>query len=139
MVMDSALALRATSLSTGSFSIPNLPAYFKYSLRQNPYERQVLLETKGWFFQGNFYIKPRAYESYDRDNFAYLASTCYPEADYLRIRACSDFLILLFHLDDITDDMDTTDTDTVAEIVMNTLRDPQGYDSPTRVGVLIKE
>ncbi|KAF5358646.1 hypothetical protein D9758_007705 [Tetrapyrgos nigripes] len=139
MVMDSALALRATSVVTGSFSIPDLPSYFKYSLRKNSYERQVLFETKGWFFQGDFFVKPRASDSYDRDNFAFLASTCYPEADYLRIRACSDFLILLFHLDDITDDMDTTDTDSVAEIVMNTLRDPYGYDSPTRVGVLIKE
>jgi len=123
-----------------SFAIPDLPSYFKYSLRRNQHEKIALRITKNWFFQGCQDKKfERAKAQYDVDNFAFLASTCYPEADKEHMQTCSDFLILLFHLDDITDEMTPIQSDSTADIVMKTLRNPHGYSSPTRVGFLIKE
>ncbi|THV00187.1 terpenoid synthase [Dendrothele bispora CBS 962.96] len=134
----------ATATKVKSFAMPDLPAYFPYSLRRNEHEIAALKVTKNWFFQGcrdnlpgSKYTKAKV--QYDLDNFAFLASTCYPEADRERIQTCSDFLILLFHLDDITDEMTPAQSDSTADIVMNTLRNPEGYTSPTRVGVLIKD
>lgn len=45
----------------------------------------------------------------------------------------------LFHLDNLSDDMDTVGTQTTANVVMNTLYHPNTYSSATRVGIMTKE
>lgn len=67
-----------------------------------------------------------------------LTSACWAFVPYHRLKACSDFINWLFHLDNISDDMDDKSTNGVAKEVMTTLTDPDTYDPKTDVGKLTK-
>jgi len=52
-------------------------------------------------------------------------SLCHPYCDNLeRLQICADFGNYLFHLDDLTDEMDLKDADTIREAVMGVIREP---------------
>jgi len=55
-----------------------------------------------------------------------------------KVRVVCDFTIWLFHLDDLSDDMDDKSTDAIANEVMTTYHQPHTYDPKTYVGKLTK-
>jgi hypothetical protein len=59
---------------------------------------------------------------------------CYPDAGCPQLRVCNDFLTYLFHLDNLSDDMDDRSTKTTADVVLNALYHPHTDRSPARVG-----
>lgn len=63
---------------------------------------------------------------------------CYPGAAYPQLRVCNDFLTYLFHLDNLSDDMDKSGTVTTADVVMNSLYHPGQYQ-PSRIGKMTRE
>ena len=67
-----------------------------------------------------------------------LTCSCYPLAPLRKLRVCCDFMNWLFHLDDLSDDMDDKSTDTIGNEVMTTYYQPYTYDPKTHVGKLTK-
>ena len=64
---------------------------------------------------------------------------CYPAADLERLRVCCDFMNYLFHIDDLSDDMDKVGTAGIGNEVMNTLYHPYSYQPTTRLGRMTAE
>ena len=62
---------------------------------------------------------------------------CYPTAAYPQLRVCNDFLTYLFHLDDLSDDMEEGATST-ADVVNNALYHPSHHQT-SRIGKMTKE
>ncbi|KAG7094685.1 Sesquiterpene synthase Agr1, variant 2 [Marasmius oreades] len=62
----------------------------------------------------------------------------YPGAAYPQLRVCNDFLTYLFHLDNLSDDMDNQGTTNTGDVVMNALYHPGKYTSP-RVGKMTRD
>jgi len=54
------------------------------------------------------------------------------------MRACCDFTIWLFNLDDLSDDMDDKSTVAIGDEVMATYHQPHAYGPKTHVGKLTK-
>jgi len=55
-------------------------------------------------------------------------SLCYPYCDNLeRLQVCADFGNYLFNLDDLTDEMDLKDADSIREAVMGVIREPEAW------------
>jgi hypothetical protein len=49
---------------------------------------------------------------------------CYLDAGCLQLHVCNNFLTYLFHLDNLSDDMDDRSTKTTADVVLNVLYHP---------------
>jgi hypothetical protein len=64
---------------------------------------------------------------------------CYPNAACPQLRLCNDFLTYLFHLDNLSDDMDNRGTMTTADVVLNSLYHPQAFNTPARAGKMTRE
>jgi len=67
-----------------------------------------------------------------------LACITYPLAPLRKVRACSDFMVWFFHIDDISDNMDGKSTVTIGNDVMTAYHQPHAYDPKTHVGKLAK-
>jgi hypothetical protein len=70
--------------------------------------------------------------------FLELTCACYPLAPLHKLRVCCDFMNWLFHLDDVSDDMDDKNTITIGDEVMTTYLHPDTYNPQTHVGKLTK-
>jgi len=55
-----------------------------------------------------------------------------------KLRVCCDFMNWLFHLDDLSDDMDDRSTVAIGNEIMATYNHPETYDPETHVGKLTK-
>ena len=64
---------------------------------------------------------------------------CYPTADLDSLTLCTDFMNYIFHIDDLSDDMNKTGTTGIASEVMNTLNNPSSYQPTTRIGRMTAE
>lgn len=67
-----------------------------------------------------------------------LACACYPLIPLHKLRVCADFMNWLWHIDDISDDMDDRSTVTIENEVMATYYHPDTYIPETSVGKLTK-
>jgi len=67
-----------------------------------------------------------------------LTCACYPTVPLRKLRVCCDFMNWLFHLDDLSDDMDDGSTVTIGNEVMTTYHHPDAYEPKTHVGKLTK-
>jgi hypothetical protein len=56
-----------------------------------------------------------------------LTAYCYHNTDDHRLRVVCDFMNFLFHLDDISDDLKTTETVALSDVVMNAFASPHSY------------
>jgi hypothetical protein len=63
---------------------------------------------------------------------------CYPDAGAPQLRVCCDFMNYLFHLDDLSDDMDCRSTRSIADSVLNALYHPR-KTGKSRVGRMTTE
>jgi len=62
----------------------------------------------------------------------------YPVVPFRKLRVCCDFINWLFHLDDLSDDMNDRSTVAIGNEVMATYYYPDTYDPKTHVGKLTK-
>ncbi|KAF8580485.1 terpenoid synthase [Ramaria rubella] len=56
-----------------------------------------------------------------------LAAYCYTQCNDERFRLVCDFMLVLFLLDDLSDDLMTRDTEVLADVIMNALAFPESY------------
>ncbi|KAJ7718889.1 isoprenoid synthase domain-containing protein [Mycena olivaceomarginata] len=88
-----------------SFTLPDLLSICGFPLRMNRHRKQVAAETIRWILR----------ETSDTElthkvrvlKCGVLAAMCYPQAGFPQLRVCNDFLTFLFHIDDISDVMDS--------------------------------
>ncbi|KIK65246.1 hypothetical protein GYMLUDRAFT_240536 [Collybiopsis luxurians FD-317 M1] len=108
-----------------SYQFPDFYSRCSYALRFNRHEKAVSAETKQWFYRYSTGVTPPSeLQNFDAQKYALFASVCYPDAGHPQLRVCADFIAYLFHLDDLTDEMDDDGTRSTAEQIMNAFRDP---------------
>jgi len=138
-VMSSTVArLQTARSSPKKILLPDLVSHCNFKLRINRHRKQVTTETKKWLFKdGNLMGKKRS--AYHGLKAGLLTSMCYPDAGYGQLRVVNDFLTYLFHLDNLSDDMDNVGTLSTADEVLNSLHHPYKYRSSARVGKMTRE
>ncbi|PFH50636.1 hypothetical protein AMATHDRAFT_3814 [Amanita thiersii Skay4041] len=135
------LAATATSNSNqmpAKIILPDLVSHCDFKLHHSRYRKLVTVATKKWLFKGD------NLDSKKRDAFhglkaGLLTSMCYPNAGYPQLRVVNDFLTYLFHLDNLSDDMDNRGTRAIGDAVMNSLYHPYTYHCKARVGRMAKD
>ncbi|KAJ7145758.1 isoprenoid synthase domain-containing protein, partial [Mycena epipterygia] len=119
--------------------LPDLAAHCTFSYRTNPSSKGIPAETKTWFFNGNAAYYEKQCESLNGLNPTLLAAVVYPDAGRPQLRVCSDFLAYLFLLDDLSDDLQTSDTASVADVVLNSFYHPHKFQSQNRLAEMSKD
>lgn len=119
--------------------LPDLVSHCKFNLHVDRNHKLVSVESKRWMFNGDPDLDQAARRAFHGLKAGKLAAMCYPNGGYPQLRVCSDYLNWLFHLDDLSDDMDNRGIDNVANVVMNTLYHPHTYRSPARLNRMTKE
>lgn len=118
--------------------LPDLVSHCNFPLRCNPYNEQAGTECQTWFFQ-NGNLDEQQQKAFIGLHAGLLTSWCYPNAPYNQLRVCCDFMNWLFHLDNISDEMNDRGTVCTSTDIMNTLYHPQSYNPTTRVGRMTRE
>lgn len=118
--------------------IPDLVSHCTFPLRNNRHRKQATVECKRWLFRGgNLSQKKR--DAFHGLKAGLLTAMCYPNAAFPQLRVCCDFMNWLFHLDNISDDMNDRGTTSTGLDIMNTLWLPGDYRPATRVGRMTQE
>ena len=120
------------------FLIPDLVSHCHFPLRVSPHRNRAIEECETWFFRGANLSdeKRRAYHGHKA---GLLTAMCYPKAKYPQLRANCDFMIWLFHMDNISDDMNDRGTTCHGTDVMNVFWCPDTHHPTTRCGQMAKE
>ncbi|KAK1229843.1 Sesquiterpene synthase Agr1 [Marasmius sp. AFHP31] len=126
-----------TTPSPSKFILPDLVSHCDFPLRVSRHRKRITTETKRWLFKGDN-IVGKAQDKYNGLKCGLLTAMVYPDAAYPQLRVCNDFLTYLFHLDNLSDDMDNRGTTTTGDVVMNALYHPERYTSP-RVGKMTRD
>ena len=117
--------------------IPDLVSHCTFELRVNRHRKIASAQSKRWLFRGdNLTGKKR--DAYHGLKAGLLTSMCYPNAGAPQLRVCCDFMNYLFHLDNLSDDMDNRGTKSTADVVLNALYNPKMRQTK-RVGKMTKE
>ncbi|KIJ08221.1 hypothetical protein PAXINDRAFT_18633 [Paxillus involutus ATCC 200175] len=113
--------------------LPDLISYCPFDPHISRHHKLVSIESKRWLFNGI----PHHNEQFRRETHGLkcgrFAARCYPNASYPQLRVCSDFLHWLFHIDDLSDDIDSHSIRNVSNVVMNSLYHPHTYRSSARL------
>ncbi|KAG0706961.1 isoprenoid synthase domain-containing protein [Suillus ampliporus] len=120
------------------FILPDLISHCDFKLRMNRHHKQATAESKRWLFRGDN-LDQKSRKAIHGLKAGQLTSMCYPDAGFPQLRVCCDFMNYLFHLDNLSDDMDKTGTKVVADVVLNSLHHPYDYYSPTRLNRMTKD
>jgi len=125
-------------LSVKKIVLPDLVSHCTFKLRTSRHWKQVTVETKKWLFKDNNLLGQKR-SAYHGLKSGLLTSMCYPDAGYTQLRAVNDFMTYLFHLDNLSDDMDNRGTCSTADEVLNSLYHPHTWRSSARVGKMTRE
>lgn len=118
--------------------LPDLVSHCTFKLRISRHWKQVTTETKKWLFKDNNLLGQKR-NTYHGLKCGVLTSMCYPDAGYPQLRAVNDFLTYLFHIDNLSDDMDNRGTCSTADEVLNSLYHPNTWRSSARVGKMTRD
>lgn len=121
--------------STAKIVLPDLVSHCDFRLRRSRHCKQVTVDAKKWLFKGG-HFSGKARGAFHGLKAGLLTSMCYPNVGYPQLRAVNDFLTFLFHLDNLSDDMDNRGTKSIGNVVMNSLYHPHAYRSFARVGTM---
>lgn len=119
--------------------LPDLISHCTFHLRIDRNHKLASVESKKWLFNGDPDLDDAARRAFHGLKAGKLAAMCYTNAGYPQLRVCTDFLNWLFHLDNLSDDMDNRGIDNVANVVMNSIHHPHTYRSPARLNRMTKE
>jgi len=121
------------------FVMPDLVSHCTLDLRAHEESPRVVWECKTWMINGsNIFRKDKTLNLLHGLKAGELACACYPMAPLQKLRVCCDFMVWLFHIDDLSDDMDDRNTITIGDEIMTTYRHPDLYELKTHVGKLTK-
>jgi hypothetical protein len=132
------MASSSHSAAPTRFILPDLVSHCDFKLHISRHRKQVTVETKKWLFKGDNVVGEKR-QAYHGLNAGLLTAMCYPDAACPQLKLCNVFLTFLFHLDNLSDDMDNRGTRHVADVVLNSLYHPHTYNSPVRIGRMTRE
>jgi hypothetical protein len=104
--------------------IPDLVSHCLFPLRTNRHCASVSSASQQWLFRYGG-LSPCAKLAMHGLKAGRLTAMCYPNAGAPQLRVCCDFLGFLFHLDNLSDDMDDRSTSKMADAVLNALYHPR--------------
>ncbi len=126
------------SSSPATILFPDLFSHCPFPLRISPHAKKVGAESDAWLVrQGHLSVKKQ--KALHGLKSGLITGMCYADAPEFEFRVLCDFVIYLFHLDNISDNMDDAGTMNTQEIVMGCLRAPETFKTSTRVGKMTKE
>ena len=129
-----------TSVSAlATILLPDLVSYCKFDLHINRYHNLATVESNRWVFNGDPDLDQATRRAFQGLKAGRFAAMCYPNVGCPQLRVCTDFINWLFHLDDLSDDMDNRGVDKVSNVVMNSLYHPHTYRSSARLNRMSKE
>nr|A0A348B780.1 RecName: Full=Sesquiterpene synthase 2; AltName: Full=Terpene cyclase 2 [Postia placenta Mad-698-R]BBD74518.1 sesquiterpene synthase [Postia placenta Mad-698-R] len=117
--------------------IPDLVSHCTIPVRCNRHWKQASVESKRWLFRGGN-LSDRKRDAFHGLKAGYLTSMCYPLAGYPQLRVSCDFMNYLFHLDNISDEMNDRGTHGTAVSVLDALYQPHMHPT-SRVGKMTKD
>ncbi|EGO03766.1 hypothetical protein SERLA73DRAFT_175395 [Serpula lacrymans var. lacrymans S7.3] len=134
----STISAPSTSTYPSKIIIPDLVSHCTFPIRISRHHKEASKESKQWLFIGdNSNEKTR--RAFHGLKAGKLTSMCYPDAGYPQLLVCCEFMNYLFHLDNLSDDMDNRGTRTVADVVLNSLYHPHTYQAKTRISKMTKD
>ncbi|KAI0325943.1 terpenoid synthase [Cubamyces sp. BRFM 1775] len=113
-----------TPLCTEWIHLPDIISRCPFPLRQNPQYMLASTESKLWLLAQCKLSKEKR-ETFRGLKGGLLAAISYPLAGYDQLRVCCDWVNLLFHLDDICDEMDDEAAVGTATEIIGVLRESQ--------------
>lgn len=117
-----------------SFVLPDLVAHCPFPLARQPNAEAIAAASDRWLDEGCPELSPRKRAALYGLQSGILTAHCYPDADDEHLRVVADFLVYLFHLDNISDTMAVTGTEQLADVVMNAHWLPERYAPTTSPG-----
>ena len=127
-----------SSVPVTKIILPDLVSHCKFEKRVSRHQKQITSETKHWLFKDNSF-PPKVQDGFHGLKAGLLSSMCYPDAGYPQLRVVNDFLSYLFHIDNISDEMDVHGTHVTSDVVLNALHFPNTDRSPTQLGKMTRE
>lgn len=116
--------------------LPDLLSLCKFSWKSNPHFVQAKEQSTDWILSYNIFDEAGR-RRFTRTNGALLGAHTYTYANLEELRTCSDFLNLLFTLDEISDDQDMAGVRTTRNAFVNALNGI--YDDSSVVSRFTKE
>ncbi|KZT04728.1 terpenoid synthase [Laetiporus sulphureus 93-53] len=118
------------SYCTKIIRLPDIMDAIPFPIRMNPYTRFLSAASDTFILAStNFTEKQRS--RFLGLKAGLLCGMSYVESGPEKLRVCMDFTSFLFCLDDWSDEFNTTQTETLEAVVMNTLRYPEIFYSNT--------
>jgi hypothetical protein len=137
--MASSQAPATSSLPTKvTIVIPDIASPCDFELRFNRHGKRVANASKRWMLRSGK-LHDRTRRGLQGLKCGLLTSTCYPHAASAQLQVACDFLNWLFHLDNLSDDMEGHDTRSMADTVMNVFYHPFTYPTRSNLGKLTGE
>ncbi|KAJ6627882.1 isoprenoid synthase domain-containing protein [Mycena sp. CBHHK59/15] len=127
-----------TKAPATKFLLPDLVSHCTFDIHVSRHRKQIAAETKKWLFKGDN-LQGKIRDKFHGLKAGKLTAMCYPDAGAPQLRVCNDFLTYLFHLDNLSDDMDNRGTKTTADVVLNSLYHPHTFRSSARVGKMTRD
>ncbi|KZT69831.1 terpenoid synthase [Daedalea quercina L-15889] len=115
----------------GHFVLPDLVSHCPFPLTRHAHAEAVAAASDKWLDEGCPELLPKKRAALYGLKSGILTAHCYPDADDERLRVVADFLVYLFHLDNISDKLAVHGTEQLANVVMNAHWLPERY-APTR-------
>ncbi|KZT69830.1 terpenoid synthase [Daedalea quercina L-15889] len=109
------------------FILPDLVSHCKFPLSVQPNALAVAADSDRWLDQGCPELSPEKRHAVYTLQAGILTAQCYPHCDDEHMRVVADFLVYLFHLDNMTDVMVAAGTEQLADLVMNAHWFPNRY------------
>ncbi|KAF8509108.1 terpenoid synthase [Hysterangium stoloniferum] len=110
-----------------SFRIPDLWAHCPYPAIKHPNADIIVTASNHWIEDNCRVVTPALRRSIWGGLSGQLAAFCYNHCSDERLRIVCDFMIVLFLLDDLSDDLVTQDTEILADVTMNAMNFPEFY------------
>ncbi|KAF8205517.1 terpenoid synthase [Mycena galopus ATCC 62051] len=117
-----------------SFILPDLVSHCPFPLVYNPSGDAIAQESVNWLDTSCPELSAKQRKALYGLKAGELTGYCYPTTPPSRLRVVSDFMNYLFHLDNISDGMLTSETESLSDCVMNSLWVSDFYRPTTRLG-----
>lgn len=127
----------STTFSTSNqdgFLLPDLWSHCPYPAIYHKNGDATAAASEKWVQDNSRVMTPLLRKTIGQLGAGQLAAFCYNHADDERFRLVCDFMITLFLLDDLSDDLATRDAEVFSDIVMNAMAFPKHYKPSTCKG-----
>ncbi|KZT54879.1 terpenoid synthase [Calocera cornea HHB12733] len=120
--------MSATASNSDSVVIPDLVNMAPFKFLINPLDPVTSPASDRWLEAPGTLTTKKMRIAQKGLNAGLLGSMCWPDLqDKERLQVCADFVNYLFHLDDLTDEMDAKNANSVREAVIDVLDKPEKW------------